>query len=87
MKSFNFKGVPTKTWVRIIGLFFILINQVSVSIFEFQLLPFGDAEIYEGVSTILTLVISIFAGWKNNSLTAEAQYADNVLKDMKGENK
>ena len=80
----NLSGITTATWVRIIGLAIILINQVSVSIFDFQLLPFGDAAIYEGVSTVLTIVMSAVAGWKNNSITPEAQEADRVLTAKKG---
>ncbi|WP_130807638.1 SPP1 phage holin family protein [Senegalia massiliensis] len=78
--DFNFKGVNKATWVRIVGLFLVLINQVSISFFKFELISFGDEQIYEGVSTILTVVMAIVAGWKNNSFTEEAQKADAVLK-------
>lgn len=84
MNKPNLSGITTATWVRIIGLAVILVNQVSVSIFDFQLLPFGDAAIYEGISIILTIVISVVAGWKNNSITKEAQEADRVLAAKKG---
>lgn len=87
MKKLNLKGVPTATWVRIIGLFIILVNQVSVSIFSFQLVPFGDEEIYEGVSTILTIVISVLATWKDTPITTAAQEGHKVTKQLKGENK
>lgn len=86
MKNINLKGVSKATWVRILGLLFILINQVATSVFNTQLLPFTDAEIYEGISTVLTIVISVYTAWKNNSLTEEAQYADSVLK-LKKEDK
>lgn len=85
MKNINLKGVSKATWVRILGLLFILLNQIATSIFDFQLLPFEDAEIYEGISTALTLLVSIYAAWKNNSLTEEAQHADSVLKLKKEE--
>ena len=78
--KFNFKDVDKSTWVRVVGLFLILINQISVSFFNFTLLDFPDEEIYEGVSTILTVLISIWVGWKNNSFTEKAQEADKVLK-------
>ena len=85
MKRLNLKGVPTATWVRIIGLLVILVNQVSVSIFDLQLVPFGDEEIYEGVSTVLTIVMAVLTGWKNNSLTKTAQEADQLLQTKKGD--
>lgn len=84
MNKLNLKGVPTATWVRIIGLLVILANQVSVSIFDFQLVPFRDEEIYEGVSTVLTIVMAVLTGWKNNSLTKPAQEADQILSAKKG---
>lgn len=84
MNKLNLKGVQTATWVRIIGLLVILVNQVSVSIFNFQLVPFGDEEIYEGVSTILTIVISIVTAWKDTPVTAAAQEGHKVTKVLKG---
>ena len=87
MNKLNLKGVPTATWVRIVGLFIILANQVSISIFKFQLVPFGDEEIYEGVSTILTIVISLIAGWKDTPLTVAAQKGNKVTKELKGDKK
>lgn len=82
--NFNFKGVSKATWTRIIALILVLANQIAVSFFDAQLLPFEDAEIYEGVSVLVTVIISILAGWKNNSITQEAQEADRVLKLKKG---
>lgn len=83
MNKINLQGVDKATWVRIIGLFLILINQISISIFEFKLIPFEDAEIYEGISTALTVLIAVWAGWKNNSVTEKAQEADRVLREVK----
>lgn len=79
----NLRDVPVKTWVRIIALFLILVNQISISLFEFQLLPFSDESIYEGVSTVLTIVVSVLSAWYNNSFTDEAQIADEQLKLLK----
>lgn len=80
----NLKNVSNSTWVRIIVLLLTLINLISTSIFNYQLLPFNDAELYEGVSVVFTVVASIVAGWKNNSLTPEAQRADDYLENLKG---
>jgi len=81
----NIKGVATKTWIRIGSLLLILINQVAISLFDFRLIPFSDNEIYEGVSVILTIVITIWTSWKNNSITKEGQVADEVLQQKKGD--
>lgn len=82
--SFNLKGINTATWVRIVALFLVLVNQIAISMFEVQLLPFTDAEIYEGVSTVVTIIVSLITSWKNNSISQEAQEADEVLKAKKG---
>lgn len=79
----NFKGVDKSTWARIITLILVLVNQISVSLFDFQLLPYADEQIYEGVSVVLSVVVTIWASWKNNSFTYEAQEADKLLKSLK----
>lgn len=79
----NLKGVSKDTWVRVLALVAILVNQVSISLYGVQLLPFDDEQIYEGISTVLTIVISMWATWKNNSFTTEAQRADNHLQNLK----
>lgn len=81
--KFNFKNVDRATWVRITVLFLMLVNQVCVSIFNFQLLPFNDEQLYENISTAFTVGASILAGWKNNSFTPEAQKADAYLNKLK----
>jgi SPP1 family holin len=76
----NLKGVSKDTWVRIIVLVLILVNQVSVTVFGNQLLPFSDEQLYEGISTGLTIAVAIWTTWKNNSFTTEAQRADQLIK-------
>lgn len=87
MNKLNLKGVPTGTWVRIIGLFVILVNQISVTIFNFQLVPFADEAIYEGISTVLTILISVFATWKDTPITKAAQEGNKVTTKLKGDAK
>lgn len=87
LKKFHFRNVDMATWVRIITLFVVLINQVAVSVFDTQLIPFEDADIYEGISTGATMLIAIITAWKNNSFTEEAQEADSIMKATKEINK
>lgn len=79
----NLKNVATGTWVRIITLFLVLINLISVSIFNFNLLPFEEESISEGVSIALTIVVTIWTTWKNNAFTKKAQMADQYLERIK----
>lgn len=83
----NLKGITKATWTRLIVLVILLINQISISVFGFALIPFNDEQIYEAVSTVLTVIIAIIASYKNNSITSNAQQADKYLNDKKKENK
>lgn len=78
----NIKGISKGTWVRIIALTIILANQIAVSFFGFDL-GLADEEIYQGVSTAVTAVVSLIAAYKNNSVTKPAQEADKVLQTKK----
>ena len=79
----NIKNVEKSVWVRVIALFLVLANQISVSFFEFKLLPFADEEIYEAVSIVITTAVAFWTSWKNNSFTDEAQVADEYLRQEK----
>lgn len=79
----NIKNVDKSVWVRIIALFLVLINQISVSFFDFQLIPYADEQIYEAVSIVVTTAIAFWTAWKNNSFTQEAQLADEYLKEQR----
>lgn len=83
----NLKGVSKSTWVRIIVSVLVLSNLVSESFFKHKLLPFTDAQLDNYVTAGLTVIVTLWTGWKNNSLTAKAQQADAVLKDLKSQGK
>lgn len=77
MKNIN-KGTIART-VAVIG---VLINQFLM-IFGKEKLPFTEDEIYQGVSMILSVGATLWAWWKNNSFTAEAQAGDNLKNALK----
>ncbi|WP_440896228.1 phage holin [Amphibacillus sp. Q70] len=83
----NIKNVDKSVWVRVIALFLVLANQISVSFLDFKLLPFAEEEIYEGVSIVVTTLVTLWASWKNNSFTDEAQEADVYLAEQKSKKK
>lgn len=83
LKNVHFKNVSVATWVRIITLFVVLVNQIALSVFNVQLLPFEDEQIYEGISTMATFVVAVISAWKNNSFTDEAIEADSIMKAQK----
>ncbi len=77
------KNITKATWTRIIVLFLVLANQISVSFLDFEILPFDESKIYEGVSVVLTVGVAIWTAWKNNSITDEAKQADEYLYDLR----
>ena len=78
----NLKGVKPGVWVRTIVLVVGLINLVLT---ELGLNPLGvsESELYSIASLAVTVIGSVWAGWKNNSFTAAAQKADEVMASLK----
>ncbi len=68
--------------VRLVVLAVLLLNQTLI-VMGWNPLPFSEDEIYEGVSSVATVVAAIVAWWKNNSVTKEAQQADEYLRKLK----
>lgn len=66
--------------VRIAVLAILLINQVLVG-FGFDALPFSDEQVYEGVSTIATVMWSIVTTYFDTDLTKQARHNKQFLKD------
>lgn len=74
--------IKKDTIIRLVVLILVLINQVlcSKGIIEFE---FDENNIYELVSTIATILISLWSAWKNNSFTKNAIRADEYLADLR----
>lgn len=80
--SENKTNISAGTIARTIVLALALINQL-LTVTGHAVLPITDEQVNTLVSTIWTVVASLWAYWKNNSLTAEAREADAVMKDLK----
>ena len=78
MKKINLKGVTVQTWARTIVLFLALISQLCVILGKRSEAISVD-QWQEYVTYGLTVIGSIWAWWKNNSFTKNAQEADNIL--------
>ena len=70
--------ISAGTIARTIVLLLALVNQ-CLSMAGIQVLPIADEDINTIVTTLWTLVASVVAWWKNNSFTAAAIKADQVL--------
>ena len=72
----------TQAIVRLVVLVILLVNQALI-VFGLNPLPFSEEQIYEAVSSVATVVVALWAWWKNNSITKEAQQADEYLQELK----
>ena len=72
--------------VRLVVMLILVVNQILISK-GWTPLPYDEEEIYEFVNGVALVVVSIWAWWKNNSITKEAQKADKVLAYEKKRNK
>lgn len=72
--------------VRLVVLSIVLINQALV-VAGWNPLPFSEDQIYEAVSTVATVLTALWAWWKNNSVTKEAQEADAFKNELKAKGK
>ena len=79
-------NVTTGTIARTIVLILALANQVLAMCGK-QVLNISDDDIYQTVSLLFTIGASVWAWWKNNSFTPNAVKADEVLKQLKEQNK
>lgn len=76
------KKISTETIIRTIVLFVALINSVLTMLGK-NPLPYSDTEIYQAVSSLATVIATIWAWWKNNSFTSAAVKADEYMKALK----
>ena len=60
----------------------LLLNQTLISL-GYNPLPFSEEQIYEGVSSIALAVSAIYAWWKHNNITKDAEEAQVVLERKK----
>ena len=71
-------GTIARTAVLAVSLLNVLLNA-----FGKNPLPFSDDEVYTTVSTVVAVVASLAAWWKNNSFTPEAIEADDFMTRLK----
>lgn len=72
----------TGTIVRTVCLTLALINQLLVAA-GYKALPISDDQVNTVISTCITIGVSLWTWWKNNSFTKAAIKADQTLRDIK----
>ena len=66
--------------VRVSVLIVLLINQLLIG-FGFDALPFSEDQIYEGLSTVATVVMSIVTTYFDTDVTKQARQNKELLKE------
>jgi SPP1 family holin len=67
--------------IRTVILAIALVNQILTA-FGKSVIPIDDETITQLISVIFTIATSVWAWWKNNSITPEAIVADEYLKEL-----
>lgn len=75
-------NIKTETIIRTICLIIALINQLLIGLGK-QPIPVKDEQVYTIVSTMVTIILSLWAWWKNNSFTLPAIKADLYLAELR----
>ena len=75
-------GTIARTVVLVVSLLNVLLNA-----FGKNPLPFSDDEVYTAVSTVVAVVASLAAWWKNNSFTPAALQAGQTYDKLKAQGK
>jgi SPP1 family holin len=81
MEKFKIKG---ETIARTIALIFVLINTVLTAI-GLNPLPYSETEVYEAISTVVTVIIALWAWWKDNDITQKALARKAKLAELEAE--
>ncbi|WP_121605505.1 phage holin [Virgibacillus sp. Bac332] len=66
--------------VRLVVLGVLLANQTLVTM-GWSPLPFSEDQIYEGVSTVATVGVAVWAWFKDNPVTKKGKHNDKFLRD------
>ena len=72
--------------VRLIVLVILIINQTLITL-GYEPLPFSDEQVYEAVSIVALVVVSLYSWWRNNNVSEEALAGQSEIERIKGARK
>ena len=72
------KKIKPHTWVSLVMVIIVAINYILIALGK-PAIDLGEEEITYAVNTIINIVFIGYATYKNNSVTQNAQTADEVL--------
>lgn len=76
--AINLKDVKPHTYVSIIMILVVIINQ-CLTLMGQPLINCGEDQITFWVNTVLNLIGILYPAWKNQSFSSLAKYADTIL--------
>lgn len=76
------KNVDKAVLIRLLVLIVAVVNQTLV-LFDMSPIPYSNEEVEAGLTALATVLATIWATWKNNSVTKEAREADVYLRNLK----
>lgn len=71
---------------RLVVVVILMINQVLIAK-GWTPIPYEEEQIFEAVNAVAVAVATVWAWYKNNSVTKEAQEADEYLRELKNKKK
>lgn len=74
------------TIIRLAVLAILLVNQGLIAA-GFEPMPFDEQQIYDAVSTVATVVMSIISAYFNNDVTPEGRAGTQKTRELKGKAK
>ena len=80
--SLNPSGIEPDTITRTAVLALALANQILTAVGK-PIIPIEDSHLCALITSVITVIASAIAWWKNNSLTLHAQEADRYMKALK----
>lgn len=75
-------GERTKAFVRLLVALVPAVNIILVALGK-NPLPYTAEELSVGISAVISVLGTIWAWWKNNNVTIEAQTGQKVVDEMK----
>ena len=72
--------------VRLVVLVILIVNQTLITL-GYEPLPFSDEQVYEAVSIVALVVMTLYSWWKNNNVTDVALAGQSEIERIKGARK
>lgn len=78
----NIKNIKKSTWVSVIMILILGINMILTSMGKSPI-SLTEGQVESFVSIVVQLSMIGYVGWKNNSITPDAQITDDVLRMLR----